>query len=118
MKKITIYTLIALTVTFYSCSDFMEIKPKGQADIELFSSKQGVNSLLIGAYSVVDGVNGRTGDGWASAVTNWVWGSVAADDAYKGSNPGDQSQINQIEGFVVDSENLYVAQHWAVMYDG
>jgi hypothetical protein len=55
---------------------------------------------------------------WASAVTNWVWGSVASDDAYKGSNPGDQSQINQIEAFVVDSENLYVAQHWAVMYDG
>ncbi|WPR75326.1 RagB/SusD family nutrient uptake outer membrane protein [Algoriphagus sp. NG3] len=119
MKRIIAYTiLLVLAGISYSCSDFMDIKPKGQADVELFSSKQGVNALLIGAYSVVDGVNGRTGDGWASAVTNWVWGSVAADDAYKGSNPGDQSQINQIEGFVVDSENLYVAQHWAVMYDG
>src|SRR5690606_5617733 len=118
MKKILAYILVVITGLFYSCSDFLEIKPKGQADIDLFSSKQGVDALLIGAYSVIDGVNGRTGDGWASAVTNWVWGSVAADDAYKGSNPGDQSQINQIEGFIVDAENLYVAQHWAVMFDG
>jgi hypothetical protein len=58
MKKLFTYTFIALTTAIYSCSDFMEIKPKGQADIELFSSKQGVNSLLIGAYSVVDGVTG------------------------------------------------------------
>ncbi len=119
MKKLFTYTALSVLIGITSsCADFLDIKPKGQADIELFSSKQGVNALLIGAYSVVDGVNGRTGDGWASAVTNWVWGSVAADDAYKGSNPGDQSQINQIEGFMVDSENLYVAQHWAVMYDG
>src|SRR5690606_28417818 len=118
MKKILAYILVVIRGLFYSCSDFLEIKPKGQADMDLFSSKQGVDALLIGAYSVIDGVNGRTGDGWASAVTNWVWGGVASDDAYKGSNPGDQSQINMIEGFFADAENLYVAQHWAVLYDG
>lgn len=119
MNKLITFKLTALVVLFTSCSkEWFEIKPKGQAYEESFSSKQGVESLLIGTYAVVDGVNDRTGEGWASAVTNWVWGGVASDDAYKGSNPGDQSQINMIEGFFSDSENLYVANHWAVLYDG
>ncbi len=119
MNKLIKIKLIVITIIFSSCADgWFEIKPKGQAYEDSFSSKTGVESLLIGAYAVVDGVNGRTGDGWASAVTNWVWGGVASDDAYKGSNPGDQSQINMIEGFFVDAENLYVANHWAVLYDG
>src|SRR5690606_12092047 len=119
MKKLIVAQLTVIIVLFCSCSEeWFEIKPKGQAYEESFSSKDGVESLLVGAYSVIDGVNGRTGDGWASAVTNWVWGGVASDDAYKGSNPGDQSQINMIEGFFADAENLYVAQHWAVLYDG
>lgn len=119
MKKLLNTILIVIVVFFNSCSEkWFEIKPKGQGYEESFSSQEGVESLLIGAYAVLDGVNGRTGDGWASAVTNWVWGGVASDDAYKGSNPGDQSQINMIEGFFADAENLYVAQHWAVLYDG
>ena len=43
---------------------------------------------------------------------------MASDDAYKGSNSGDQSQINAIEGFYVDAANSYVYDHWRFYYDG
>nr|WP_295924264.1 RagB/SusD family nutrient uptake outer membrane protein [uncultured Dyadobacter sp.] len=119
MKSKILVTLVTISVLVFSCTgDFLDIKPKGQTFFESLTNKQGVNLLLTGAYSVIDGANGRTGDGWASAVTNWVWGGVASDDAIKGSNAGDQNAINAIEGFFADAENLYVAQHWSPLYDG
>lgn len=119
MKKLIFLIIIGLTGTLFSCSeDWLDIKPKGQADLPTFYSKKGVSDLLIGAYADIDGHNNQTGEGWASSVTNWVWGSVASDDAYKGSNSGDQSQINAIEGFYVDAANSYVYDHWRFYYDG
>lgn len=111
--------MTTLTVFLISCTgDFLEIKPKGQTFFESLTTKQGVNLLLTGAYADIDGVNGTVGDGWASGVTNWVWGGVASDDATKGSNAGDQNAINAVEGFFADAENLYVSQHWTPLYDG
>lgn len=121
MKKIIYSTLVILAGLVFACkSDWLEVKPKGQADISTFSSAKGVNVLLIGAYAVVDGSHRNFGDGavWASAVSNWVWGGVASDDAYKGSNYGDQSTINPIEGFYADANNGYVINHWLPLYDG
>jgi len=120
MKKILYGALVILTGLVYACSsDWLEIKPKGSADIATFSSAKGVNVLLIGAYACVDGTQrSRDGNTWASAVDNWVWGGVASDDAYKGSNYGDQSTINPIEGFYADANNGYVTNHWAPLYDG
>ncbi|QDK79874.1 RagB/SusD family nutrient uptake outer membrane protein [Spirosoma sp. KCTC 42546] len=110
---------IVLTVLLGACTgDFLEIKPKGQTFYDALTTKQGVNLLLTGAYADIDGVNGTVGDGWASAVTNWVFGGVSSDDAYKGSNAGDQNAINAVEGFFADAQNLYVSQHWTPLYDG
>lgn len=119
MKNKQLFILTTLTALFISCTgDFLEIKPKGQTFFESLTNKQGVNLLLTGAYADIDGVNGTVGDGWASGVTNWVWGGVASDDATKGSNAGDQNAINAVEGFFADAENLYVSQHWTPLYDG
>lgn len=121
MKKIIYSALVIMTGLVYaSCtSDWLEIKPKGVADISTFYNANGVKVLLIGAYSVVDGTEaGTDGTTWASAVDNWVWGGVASDDAYKGSNYGDQSTINPVEGFYADASNGYVGNHWIPLYDG
>ncbi len=121
MKKIIYCALVILTGLVYACSsDWLEIKPKGSADISTFSSANGVRVLLIGTYAVVDGTHRNFGDGavWASAVDNWVWGGVASDDAYKGSDYGDQNTINPIEGFYVEASNEYVTNHWFPLYDG
>jgi starch-binding outer membrane protein, SusD/RagB family len=121
MKKIFLFTIIGLTLALGSCKkDWFELKPKGQASFETLLNKDGVNLLLIGAYANIDGVNNKTpqAEGWPAAVSNWVWGSVAGGDAYKGSNSGDQALINDIAGFYLTADNTYVNSHWMLEYDG
>jgi len=120
MKRKLFFTLILVAGIVCSCSnDWFDIKPKGQGSPETMNTKRGIDYLLIGTYAVVDGTHLPT-DGmvWASAVSNWVWGSVASDDAYKGSDYGDQATINPVEGFFADADNGYVDNHWEPLYDG
>lgn len=121
MKKTFLFAITGLTLFISSCKkDWLEIKPKGQASFETLLNKDGVNLLLIGAYADIDGVNNQTPqrEGWPAAVSNWVWGSVAGGDAYKGSNSGDQALINDIAGFYLTADNTYVNSHWMLEYDG
>lgn len=120
MKKIIFLTIIFLVGIFYSCSDgWFDAKPKGQASPEALTTPKYIDYLLTGAYAVVDGTHlGTDGTVWASSVSNWVWGSVASDDAYKGSDYGDQQTINPVEGFFADADNGYIANHWQGLYDG
>ncbi|HZG26204.1 MAG TPA: RagB/SusD family nutrient uptake outer membrane protein [Chitinophagaceae bacterium] len=121
MKKIFIFTLAGLSLLLGSCKkDWLTLKPKGQANFETLLNKDGVNLLLIGAYADVDGANNKSAQpqGWPSGVSNWVWGSVAGGDAYKGSNSGDQALINDIAGFYLTADNTYVNSHWMLEYDG
>src|SRR5690554_3348218 len=98
-KSINFILLVAI-LFISSCSDeFLTTPPKGQASEDLLLNPEGIDKLLIGVYAVVDGVHGETGIGkWSSSVSNWVFGGVASDDAYKGTVFGDQNQINPIEG--------------------
>ncbi|MEJ7736734.1 MAG: RagB/SusD family nutrient uptake outer membrane protein [Chitinophagaceae bacterium] len=121
MKKILVFTVTGLTLFLGSCKkDWLTLKPKGQANFETLLNKDGVNLLLIGAYANVDGANNKSAQpqGWPSGVSNWVWGSVAGGDAYKGSNSGDQALINDIAGFYLTADNTYVNSHWMFEYDG
>jgi len=121
MKKILSFTIIGLSLFLISCKkEWLTLKPKGQASFETLLNKDGVNLLLIGAYANVDGANNKSAQpqAWSSGVSNWVWGSVAGGDAYKGSNSGDQALINDIAGFYLTADNTYVNSHWMLNYDG
>lgn len=111
--------LIVLIGLLISCKDkWFNVLPKGQAAIETFSSKVGVSELLIGAYSVVDGTINTSTAAQSSSVSNWMWGSVAGGDAYKGSEFSDRSGFNQVMGFYADANNSEVANRWQPYYDG
>src|SRR5690242_11398136 len=103
MKRIKIKFITGLVVALaafmvmYACNkDFLEKAPLGGLDPAFLANKPGVEGLLIGAYSLLDGYGGA-GAGWEAAGSNWVYGSVASDDSYKGSDPGDQPDIVPIE---------------------
>lgn len=49
---------------------------------------------------------------------NWVFGSVASDDSYKGTIAGDQPPISLIEQVNISSDNIYFRGKWRGMYDG
>lgn len=116
MKKITI--LIVLIGLSFSCSDsFFDLKPQGRASLEQLSNKNGVNALLIGAYSLVDGV-GSGNTGRQSTVSNYVFGGIASDDAVKGTDAGDQPEQSFIEQYNWLSDNTYFLGKWWHQYDG
>jgi hypothetical protein len=103
------------------CKDFLEdaAKPQGTLNEQTLQTKSGVEGSLIAAYRALDWNNGVGGD-WGNAASNWVWGSVTSDDAYKGSEPTDQPNINDIEAYhwaTGDAES-YLNQKWRGAYEG
>jgi hypothetical protein len=121
MKKLSILFLVMYLGMSVSCSDsFLDVAPKAALSSAALANGKGVNSLLIGAYALLDG--------WATAegayrsyqvgADNWVYGSVASDDAYKGTIAGDQPPISLIEQHNIASDNIYFRGKWRGMYDG
>lgn len=100
-------------------NDFFIELPKGEASLETLANEKGLQSLLIGAYSAVDGAIGRNEvASYPSSISNWLWGSVQSDDAYKGAGPSSQLPINAIEDHTLEPTNLYLHNHWINLYDG
>ncbi|WP_410896809.1 RagB/SusD family nutrient uptake outer membrane protein [Pontibacter sp. E15-1] len=97
--------------------DFLTTAPKGVVGQQSLESKKGVDALLIGAYSLLDGV-GSGNTAWHSAVTNWVYGGVASDDTYKGTDAGDQPEITFIETYNWLPSNNHFRGKWRNVYDG
>jgi hypothetical protein len=102
MKKISYKILIpssilALALVVAACKKtFLDKPPLGTLSPEIMATSKGVQGLLIGAYSLVDG-EGAPGDGFASGASNWTYGGVAGDDAYKGSDPSDVAVVAPFE---------------------
>ncbi len=124
MKKVSIVfiSLSLMGVVIYSCKkSFLERTPPGSLSAVTLSNVKGSEALLIGAYSVLDGFIDGGGvflGGWQSSGTNWVYGSVIGGEAHKGSDAGDQPDINPIERFEATPSNDYFNQKWKICYEG
>jgi starch-binding outer membrane protein, SusD/RagB family len=124
MKKFlySITCLAIIGVIGHSCKEsFLERTPRGVLDETALANKKGVEALLIGAYSVLDGFIDGGGvflGGWTSAGSNWVYGSVAGGEAHKGTDGGDQPDINPIERLEMTPTNFYFNDKWSVVYEG
>ncbi|HJQ20367.1 MAG TPA: hypothetical protein VJ867_08475, partial [Gemmatimonadaceae bacterium] len=113
--------LLLSTASLYGCKDFLEnaAAPEGTLNEETLSNGSGVEGSLVATYRALDWNEG-VGGGWGNAASNWVWGSVASDDAYKGSEASDQPPINDIEAYqwaTADAEG-YLNDKWRGMYEG
>lgn len=103
----------------YSCKDFLVGTPQGTLDERTLASRVGVEGTLIAAYRALDWTTG-VGGAWGSAASNWVWGSVPSDDAYKGSEPTDQPPITDIElyNWSTEGTDSYLNDKWRGVYEG
>lgn len=116
ISKIVAGFLVFGTVVVACEEGFLEESPRGALSEDVLKTRAGVEGLLIGAYSLLDGRG--AGAGWDAAGSNWVYGSVASDEAYKGSDSGDQPPINQIERYEVLPTNGFMNGKWNTVYDG
>jgi hypothetical protein len=101
-----------------ACKKYLDKGPIGTLSPAVMQSEKGVQGLLIGAYSLVDG-EGAAGDGFASGASNWILGGVTSDDAYKGSDPTDVGVAAPMEEWTsLTSTNGAIPQKWIVLYAG
>lgn len=118
-KKYLISLGLIVITTIVACSkSFLNKPPLGTLNPQILANEKGVQGLLIGAYSLVDG-EGAAGDGFASGASNWILGGVTSDDAYKGSDPTDVAEAAPMEEWVsLTSTNGAIPQKWIVCYAG
>lgn len=116
MKKfrILIFSLLALVILVTACKDsFLDVAPTGSLSETELSSKAGLEGSLIATYSMLLGRGGFYSD-----LTNWFWGSVLGGDANKGTNAGDQSQVNEIQTYSAQTTNVSVLEKYRSVYEG
>lgn len=123
MKKIfsILFTLIIVGFSTSCKNEFLEVVPKTGLSEATLANKAGVNYLLIGAYSLLDGVQTNVGSpnaDWHGSADNWIYGEVNADNAYKGSTSGDQPEISFIEQKQILPDNTHFRGKWRAVYDG
>lgn len=113
--------LLALSGVLYGCQDFLEdaASPQGTLNEQTLANRAGVEGSLIAAYRALDWNNG-VGGAWGNTASNWVWGSVTSDDAYKGSEASDQPPIDDVEQYIWSTANAesYLNDKWKGTYEG
>lgn len=121
MKNHILVRVMAIFMVFgflNSCdSSFLEVTPNGALDGAVLATDEGIDGLIIGVYSMVDGVSSQ-GFGWEAAASNWVFGSIRGLEANKGTDAGDQPDINPIQSFTETATNPYLNLKWRSLYEG
>lgn len=110
--------IVAMVILAACSKSFLEKPPIGTLSPEIVATEKGIQGLLIGAYSLLDG-NGSSGDGITSAASNWTYGGIASDDAYKGSDPSDFADLAPFEQFATLTPNNGASSgKWNLGYNG
>jgi hypothetical protein len=121
MKRFRILSAIAVILVFVmtnACKEsFLEITPNGALDEAVLATYDGVDGLLIGAYSMVDGYSDQGTGGWEATNSGWVYGSIRGMEANKGTDSGDQPDINPIQKFEETATNPYLNSKWRSIYE-
>lgn len=114
-------SVVVATATLYGCKNFLTDAQQAQGTLnaQTLETKSGVEASLIAAYRTLDCTYGTSSD-WGCAASNWVWGNIAGDDAYKGSTSDDQPPINDIEGYHWGGSQgqSYINTKWRATYEG
>jgi hypothetical protein len=112
---------VVLAATAYGCKDYLTENAEPQAVLNdaTLATEAGVEGSLVAGYRALDW-NGAVGGNWGNTASNWVWGSVTSDDAYKGSEASDQPAINDIEAYQWATANTegYLNEKWRGVYEG
>ena len=120
MKSIyKVFTFAAVIFIAGSCGDeFLTKEPQGQFSSSGLATESGVEGILIGAYKMLSGTGLDGQAPWENDVQNWVFGGIASDDAYKGTDAGDQPEQSFIEAYDFQSFNGHIRNKWRGLFKG
>ncbi|WP_114749459.1 RagB/SusD family nutrient uptake outer membrane protein [Pleomorphovibrio marinus] len=117
-KKWGVGAAVAAGLTFACSDDFLETVPQGQFSTVALANADGVEGLLLGAYSMLSGLGLDGQAAWENDIHNWVFGGIASDDAYKGTDAGDQPEQSFIETYDFQPTNVHIRNKWRGVYKG
>jgi len=116
MKKI----LLAFSLCFItaSCSEsFTEVTPKGVISSNSLATKQGVDLLLIGAYSMLDQMRTNITNDYYS-TSDKFWYDIMSDDVHKGGDNSDLAPLLQLANHNYETNNAFIFDEWKGLYAG
>ncbi len=129
MKELIKYTTIknvligalfsGMAISFQSCQDELEVPLQGEFSQDVIPyDSDWVSGQMTAAYGILD-LNLDQADPWRYAPSNWLYGEVSSDNAYKGSEAGDQGVIDNMEFYNPSaSESNYYGAKWNALFEG
>ena len=118
MKLRNIFLSLGCAAILASCSDdFLENKPQGSLSDGVMTSTDAIDLLVNSAYAGLSGFTNEQGDPWVRPTSNWSYGEVRADNAYKGGGgEGDIWDVHAMETFQVQANNGNLDGKWFNLY--
>lgn len=102
MKRINIFLLFGLLLLISSCKKQLDYKPTGVLSSSDLTSPTAVEGLVTAAYAGIG-----NGDMIGPIYSNWAYGSVRSDDAYKGGGgTADLDEVDKMEHYNLVSANM------------
>ncbi|MEO6733863.1 MAG: RagB/SusD family nutrient uptake outer membrane protein [Ferruginibacter sp.] len=115
MKKIIIAAFITSGLfIFSSCKKVLDYTPTGVLSSSDLGSATATEGLVTSAYAAIG-----NGDMIGPIYSNWVYGSVRSDDAYKGGGgTGDVGEIDAMEHYnlVTPTMDAFVSRTWKNLF--
>lgn len=115
MKKLIITVVIACGIlTLHSCKKTLDYTPAGVLSSTDLTSPTAVEGLVTAAYAAIG-----NGDMIGPIYSNWAYGSVRSDDAYKGGGgTADLSWVHEMENYnlVTPSIGAFVPRTWQNLF--
>jgi hypothetical protein len=115
MKKIIITAFITSgLLIFGSCKKALDYTPPGVLSSTDLTSPTAVEGLVTAAYAAIG-----NGDMIGPIYSNWAFGSVHSDDAYKGGGgTGDVGDVDALEHYNLVTPNMgwFVTRTWQNLF--
>lgn len=118
-KTLLYATGLGLILTTNSCKEeYLEIGALGSTSEATLANKAGLNGLLTGAYSLLDGWGVPNTTYYFVGVSNWIFGGVTSDDAHTGTQASALPPMEAVESYNYDATLAPFNNKWMVLYAG
>ncbi len=115
MKNIIITAFFTSALLFFnSCKKALDYTPTGVLSSADLTSPDAIEGLVTAAYAAIG-----NGDMIGPIYSDWVYGSVRSDDAYKGGGgTGDVGEIDAMEHYnlVTPTMDAFVSRTWKNLF--
>lgn len=98
--------IIAVALGIAACNkSFLDQDTTGLLTPTELQSRKGAQQLLTSSYAAIKGI------GWEGGGSNWVYGSIIGGEANKGSDAGDQADINPISNSPICQQTIILTSN-------